>query len=300
VDIKEIFSKENTERLINEDKERSLAKANNRKDRNNKRTTKTTKTVIPEGSLKQFYVYVLIDPRDEKIFYVGKGTEDRLFQHAKEVNRGAEETAKQKKILEIQVSGNEVKHVVVGRFDSPEEALGVECVLIHWVYGIANLTNIASGHGVDNIRPKGNLEDLPGIDEPDLDYCERTKNNRGKNDIIPFLEEIRELIEDECGIKFDDIHTNNDRHTYLVKFVKGVRLTIVSHHTAKRAAAVTIESLDGKKQHKERVKEICEQTKIECKDNGRYGRIMPAGSHTDPYIVLDKFKETLSELNKVF
>lgn len=298
MDIKSLLSKEALERAIVESRDESIKKANRRK-KTNKGLKKTVEP-YSQNILKRHYVYVLIDPRDEKIFYVGKGQDDRLFQHAKEVSRGAEETAKQKKILEIQVSGNEVQQVVVGRFDTPEEALGVESVLIHWVYGIANLTNIASGHGVDNIRPKGHLEDLPCIDEPDLDYCERTKNNRAKNDIIPFLEEIRALVEDECGIKFDDIHTNNDRHTYLVKFIKGVRLTIVSHHTAKRAAAVTIESLDGKKHHKERVKEICKQTKIECKDNGRYGRMMPAGSHTDPYVVLEKFKETLSELDRVF
>lgn len=29
-----------------------------------------------------FYVYALVDPRDKKIFYVGKGSGDRVFQHA--------------------------------------------------------------------------------------------------------------------------------------------------------------------------------------------------------------------------
>ena len=30
----------------------------------------------------QFYVYCLVDPRDNKIFYVGKGKGNRVFQHA--------------------------------------------------------------------------------------------------------------------------------------------------------------------------------------------------------------------------
>ena len=30
-------------------------------------------------SLGEYYVYGLIDPRDKKIFYIGKGTENRVF-----------------------------------------------------------------------------------------------------------------------------------------------------------------------------------------------------------------------------
>ncbi len=32
----------------------------------------------------QYYVYLLVDPRDNKTFYVGKGKEDRVFQHLSE------------------------------------------------------------------------------------------------------------------------------------------------------------------------------------------------------------------------
>ena len=30
----------------------------------------------------QYYVYCLVDPRDNKIFYVGKGYGNRVFNHA--------------------------------------------------------------------------------------------------------------------------------------------------------------------------------------------------------------------------
>lgn len=29
-----------------------------------------------------YYVYALVDPRDHKIFYIGKGKDNRVFQHA--------------------------------------------------------------------------------------------------------------------------------------------------------------------------------------------------------------------------
>ena len=30
----------------------------------------------------KYYVYALVDPRDKRIFYVGKGIGDRVYQHA--------------------------------------------------------------------------------------------------------------------------------------------------------------------------------------------------------------------------
>lgn len=254
---------------------------------------------LEENSQKPFYVYILTDSNDNSVFYVGKGKGNRYSQHQKEVDRGLIETLKQQKIHDIVQHNRQVKPFIVGRFNTEQEALSVESLLIHWVYGIESLTNDTSGHGVNFIRPKGHYEELQGIDEPELNYCARTKENRERNNIIPYLTEIKELIESNCNIQFDDIHTQNDRHTYLVKFIKGVRLTVVCHHTAKKAAAVTIESLDGKKENKDQVRYICDNSKLEWKDNGRYGRIMPAGTYSDPKIILEKFKETLAEIDKV-
>ena len=209
-----------------------------------------------------YYVYVLTDPRDNSVFYVGKGTANRYAHHLKEVEKGLLGTLKQQKILDILKSGLEIRPLIVGRFSTEEEALAVESLLIHWVYGIDSLVNCNGGHGVSFIRPKEHYEMLQGIDEPNLNYCARTKENRERNNIIPYLEELRSYIESNCDIKFDTIHTSNDRHTYLVKFIKGVRLTICCHHNSKRSAAVTIESIDLKAVNRERVKYICDNTRL--------------------------------------
>lgn len=264
-----------------------------------KRNNYSSIPTLQENTSKPYYAYALINDIDHAVFYIGQGMGNRANQHLKEVERGTIKTRKQKKIYEITQNGGNIIPIIIARFKTKKEALSVESVLIHWVYGIDSLTNDVSGHKVTTIRPKDHYEELQGIDEPELNYCERTKANRERNDIRGFLNEIKALIETKCNIKFDDIHEDNDRHTYLVKFIKGVRLTIVSHHTARRAAAVTIESLDLKKHNKERVRYICDNSRLEWKDNGRYGRIMPAGSYNDPEIVLRKFIETLSEIEKV-
>ena len=255
---------------------------------------------LPEkDSQKPFYAYLLTDPGDDSVFYIGKGTGDRCYQHQNEVERGLITTQKHQKIFEILESDRQIKPVIIGYFETEKEALAVESVLIHWVYGIDFLTNDTSGHGVESIRPKGNYEELQGIDEPELSYSAKARENRERNNVVPYLNELKELIESKCDIQFDEINTSSIKHTYLVKFMKGVRLTVVCHHNAKISAAVTIESLDLKGCNKQRVREICEKSILEWRDNGRYGRIMPAGTYSDPKTILRKFKETLSEIEKI-
>lgn len=110
-------------------------------------------------------MYALHDENDHDIFYIGKGQDARIFQHAKDARRCKSEKDKEKKILEVEQRGHKVKQTVIGRFDSENEAFAVESTLIHWVYGIDNLTNIASGHGASYIRPKNNYDYIPMLEE---------------------------------------------------------------------------------------------------------------------------------------
>jgi len=62
----------------------------------------------------KYYVYILIDPRNGEIFYVGKGKGNRINDHIKGFFiEKKKETEKNRKIEEIIKSGNKVKQIVI-------------------------------------------------------------------------------------------------------------------------------------------------------------------------------------------
>lgn len=112
---------------------------------------------IPQFSQKakdelQSYVYCLVDPRDNKIFYIGKGKDNRVFAHANDaLESGNVTTDKLDKIRDIIADGQKVRHYIIRHKLSEEDALTVESVLIDFLtYQEFNteslLTNIVAGH----------------------------------------------------------------------------------------------------------------------------------------------------------
>lgn len=108
----------------------------------------------------KYYVYRLVDPRNGKTFYVGKGKGNRVFQHATSVdpdkfykeNTDFEPTednkdpAKIKKIAEIKHSGLDVIHIIQRWGMSDTTAFEVESAFIDY-FGLEHLTNKQKGHG---------------------------------------------------------------------------------------------------------------------------------------------------------
>lgn len=89
------------------------------------------------------YVYLLIDPRDGQVFYVGKGIGGRCFDH----DSREDGERKAARMAEIEAAGLETSIDIIRHgMATKEEAFLVESAVID-VYGIANLTNRVKGHG---------------------------------------------------------------------------------------------------------------------------------------------------------
>ena len=151
-------------------------------------------TIPPVEDAKEplwpYYVYILLNPlKDNKVFYVGKGTGQRAGAHERDVDRlindekrkrklqeqneklfpaendvlhpmlNEEELShKEREILELKNANISPLQLIVGRHETEDEAFAVEAVLIHFMFGYENLTNTASGHGYKFLRTREEYE----------------------------------------------------------------------------------------------------------------------------------------------
>jgi len=132
-------------------------------------------TLLQMHGADDYYVYALIDPRDYKIFYIGKGRGNRVFQHAKQAKYDKKEddecSAKISLIKAIQAENKEVICQICRWGLDENTAYEIEATLIDMLPG---LTNDQSGHAKE--RGLINAEDLeaklniPTYKEPEEDY----------------------------------------------------------------------------------------------------------------------------------
>ena len=92
-----------------------------------------------------YYVYILKDPRNDSIFYVGKGKGNRLFQHVQCALENATDSDKYNLIREIHKDGKEVEHFILRHGLEEKLSLEIESTIID-LLGIENLTNSVKGH----------------------------------------------------------------------------------------------------------------------------------------------------------
>ena len=135
-----------------------------------------------------YYVYALVDPRNSKIFYIGKGKENRVFQHAKCVledilEDGLSENAANLKldtIRSIISEGKKVAYYIIRHNLEEKEAYLVESTLIDMLtYSPFNhnnqLTNLIAGHHQWD-------EGIKTIEEINVLYdCEKIEVKKGDN-----------------------------------------------------------------------------------------------------------------------
>ena len=135
-----------------------------------------------------YYVYALVDPRNSKIFYIGKGKENRVFQHAKGALEDILEDAlsenapnlKLDTIRSIISEGKKVVYYIIRHNLEEKEAYLVESTLIDMLtYSPFNhnnqLTNLVAGHHQWD-------EGIKTIEEINVLYdCEKIEVKKGDN-----------------------------------------------------------------------------------------------------------------------
>jgi len=89
----------------------------------------------------RFYVYCLADPRDGKIFYIGKGTGRRIDAHERNVaNKTERNGIKLQIIKEIWASGKTVRKRILKHFEIENDAFALERKLIRAYKPGANIS----------------------------------------------------------------------------------------------------------------------------------------------------------------
>lgn len=91
----------------------------------------------------RWYVYELVDPRSDTVFYVGKGQRNRVDQHEEEARKGAI-SHKCNKIRSIWNAGHQIHKRKIALFWNEVAAYKCEADRIDEI-GLHNLTNVMSG-----------------------------------------------------------------------------------------------------------------------------------------------------------
>lgn len=80
---------------------------------------------------KEYYVYGLIDPRDDQYFYIGKGKGKRYNSHLKESIKTTTNILKHSRIKEIEAKNLQVKTEILFPYLTENEALELEKIIIY-------------------------------------------------------------------------------------------------------------------------------------------------------------------------
>lgn len=98
---------------------------------------------------KEYYVYALIDPRDNEYFYIGKGKGNRYNSHLNEKLKDVTNILKYSRIKEIQNENQKVKIEILFPYLTEEAAFKLEMIIIYKIgrksFREGNLLNFAPG-----------------------------------------------------------------------------------------------------------------------------------------------------------
>lgn len=191
----------------------------------------------------KYYVYGLLNPFNYQPFYVGKGTGNRVFQHAKNALKPKDleqdenqVSLKEDTIRDIISRGKEVLCIIYHWGLTKNEALLIESVLIDCLQG---LTNIQSGydkdHGLITAEDLQNRLSIDEYDEPKEDYVIIKTSNKA-------IEEHGNLYDATRGCWKGTLE-KAQRYKYVLAVIQGIVLEVydVSEWYTSAAEAPRIE-----------------------------------------------------------
>lgn len=115
---------------------------------------------------RSYYVYQLIDPRNEQVFYIGKGQRERAWEHEKQVRDGhITRLSNQQKLARIHAiisAGLRVVVAIIEHFTDEQEALAFEAALIRQTPALTNghVTYLSDAERAQAISLRNALVDL--------------------------------------------------------------------------------------------------------------------------------------------
>ena len=147
------------------------------------------------------YVYSLTDPRDNSVFYIGKGTGNRMYQHERSARRGKTGNSdKTRIILDVINAGFKVVCRVIEVCQTHEQAFAAEKAHIAAHKGLTNKT--AGGGGIG----RTGAENYRAVREQTLSMIARVKNyidwqnekprtNQESDGYFMVVREMHEIVE---------------------------------------------------------------------------------------------------------
>lgn len=192
-----------------------------------------------------YYVYALLNPINNQIFYIGKGVSDRGLSHLKNPN----DSEKGNVIKLINKEGKTPKVLILAKgFKTESEALALESLLIlqanyyNDVFGIkAHLTNIVAGHHADNFRAFGDIQESEEWEiNSNLRKSKKSKNNLYK-EVIERVEIFNEPQKSQGGYisskkmsnGFEFVINPKGEHRVVLEYINRDRSEINKLHSQK-------------------------------------------------------------------
>ena len=281
-----------------------------------------------EPMRRQHYVYVLRDPAmpaGEDIFYVGKGQGNRALMHELEAFQQAPDpdsnSQKIQRIHKILARGDRVQPLVIGRFDTSEEAYAVEAILIHWVYGFSgdgantSLTNKQAGHGSRHVRARGNIDTIEGLDIPrsvqrsrvfDGTFTQQVLAANSSFGVETKLEHLRNLLidyEPEWENSLSQVDLSQPKDPSIFLSVGGLaKIQMLLRSTGPQRVIFNVRSVDGSKSSLDRFFKLANR----LIEHSQVGEVKMPNSRS-PYfklrtdnerIPIDRPEQIFAQLNK--